>query len=101
MSRLLTYPDQPRVNACTTLPQLRDVLLAIEAEITEARRIANGTEAEYSASQDRIDLRVNVEDLPTFGGEAPADTRGVWSWDEAGLLVGDGGDWRILPRQGW
>lgn len=27
-------------------------------------------------------------DLPTFGGAAPADTDGVWSWDEQRLLVG-------------
>ncbi len=27
-------------------------------------------------------------DQPTFGGEAPADTSKVWSWDEERLLVG-------------
>jgi hypothetical protein len=32
-----------------------------------------------------IDLSDN---LPTFGGEEPANTLGVWSWDETSLLVG-------------
>ncbi len=27
-------------------------------------------------------------DLPTFGGEEPACTLGVWSWDETHMLVG-------------
>jgi len=31
---------------------------------------------------------VDWTDLPTFGGEEPRDTLGVWSWDEDSLLVG-------------
>ena len=27
-------------------------------------------------------------ELPTFGGEGPGDTYGVWSWDEENLIVG-------------
>lgn len=27
-------------------------------------------------------------ELPIFGGEEPADTSGVWSWDETRLMVG-------------
>ena len=39
-------------------------------------------------------------DLRTFGGEAPADTSGVWSWDEDRILVGDGlADLRIEDRR--
>lgn len=34
--------------------------------------------------------------LPTFGGEAPVDTRGVWSWDETSVLVGEA--WRFEVR---
>ena len=39
--------------------------------------------------------------LPTFGGEEPYDTSGVWSWDETRLLVGRGGvdEWKIIPRE--
>lgn len=31
---------------------------------------------------------VDWTSLPTFGGEAPRDTTGVWSWDADDLLVG-------------
>lgn len=27
-------------------------------------------------------------DLPTFGGDEPADTREVWSWDATRMIVG-------------
>ncbi|MBN8465064.1 hypothetical protein JYJ95_00965 [Corallococcus exiguus] len=38
-------------------------------------------------------------ELPTFGGEAPRETEGVWSWDATRLLVGDRPDVvRLLPR---
>lgn len=36
--------------------------------------------------------------LPTFGGEAPASTNGVFSWDSSRLLVQDRTGWRIIPR---
>lgn len=28
------------------------------------------------------------DNLPTFGGKEPADTCGVWSWDETRQIVG-------------
>ena len=31
------------------------------------------------------------QDLPIFGGEEPASTQGIFSWDATGLLVCDGG----------
>lgn len=38
-------------------------------------------------------------DLPTYGGQPPADTYGIWSWDATRLLVGEGqGDLAIVPR---
>src|SRR5690606_24912295 len=40
-----------------------------------------------------------MSDLPTFGGEPPADTSGVWSWDETRILTQTAsGDLRIVPR---
>lgn len=40
------------------------------------------------------------DELPTFGGDAPADTEGVWSWDAERLLVGAGeSDLRIVDRE--
>ena len=31
-------------------------------------------------------------DLPSFGGEAPSDTAGIWSWDEESMIVGSCAD---------
>lgn len=37
--------------------------------------------------------------LPTFGGEEPSDTGGIWSWDATRLLVGScASDLRIVYR---
>lgn len=39
------------------------------------------------------------EDLPTFGGDWPNDTREVWSWDKRSLIVGRCVDeLQIVPR---
>ena len=39
-------------------------------------------------------------DLPTFGGAEPADTSGVWSWDETRLLEGTcAADLEIVDRE--
>ena len=35
---------------------------------------------------------IDWTDLPTFGGEQPACTVQVWSWDAESLLVGDCAD---------
>lgn len=35
-----------------------------------------------------------------FGGAEPADTLGVWAWDESRLLVGDGRDDAAIVRRG-
>jgi len=40
--------------------------------------------------------------LPVFGGKEPADTLGVWSWDEGRLLVGGcRSDLEIVAREQW
>ena len=37
--------------------------------------------------------------LPTFGGDEPADTREVWSWDAGRMIVGScAGDITIVDR---
>lgn len=43
---------------------------------------------------------IDICDLPTFGGEDPASTDGVWSWDEDYILAGEGAfrDWEIRER---
>lgn len=38
-------------------------------------------------------------DLPTFGGDEPPSTHGVWSWDETRLIVGTcADDFKIIDR---
>lgn len=39
--------------------------------------------------------------LPTYGGEEPRSTHGVWSWDETRLLVTDYAGLRIVRRDEW
>ena len=40
--------------------------------------------------------------LPSFGGEEPEDTTGVWSWDEKNVLVGESAyDLEIVSRDEW
>jgi hypothetical protein len=44
------------------------------------------------------DEAIDWANLPTFGGNEPSDTFGVWSWDANSLLVGEGSDLEIVPR---
>jgi hypothetical protein len=32
--------------------------------------------------------QLDWSDLPTFGGNEPSDTVGIWSWDKNSVLVG-------------
>lgn len=48
---------------------------------------------------DKLGLGHGIDELPAFGGSAPDDTAGVWSWDEDRVLVGScADDYRIVPR---
>ena len=39
--------------------------------------------------------------LPTYGGDEPRNTLGVWSWDATRLIVGTcAADMRIIDREG-
>lgn len=42
---------------------------------------------------------IDISDLPVFGGEEPADTDGVWSWDATRLLADDGDGGYILTSR--
>ena len=66
---------QELINACTSLDQLLDVL----------------TEMEDSRDAD-------MTSLPTFGGDEPSDTAGIWSWDTTRLIIGTGSDYQIVGR---
>jgi len=44
----------------------------------------------------------SVSECPTFGGDEPEDTAGVWSWDDTHLLVGEGwGSCELVARGEW
>ncbi len=80
-----------RVEASETLAELSENLTALDQEI----------EAQIEAGEVRPDTRtddfVDTSSLPVFGGEEPADTMGIFSWDaESVLYIGDG--WTIQSR---
>jgi hypothetical protein len=64
---------EERLQATQTLDELLETIRTVHAELDE---------------EDRKHLDLYLTDLPTFGGPEPADTRGIWSWDEGRLLVG-------------
>ena len=53
-----------------------------------------------SHDNERLEDTCDLADLPTYGGEAPADTREIWSWDAQSLLrfSAETGDYYIEPR---
>jgi hypothetical protein len=46
------------------------------------------------------DCGIDICMLPTFGGDWPKNTDGVWSWDKDHILAGEGPfrDWEIRER---
>lgn len=59
------------MNAKKQLRQLRNL-----SELKDFLRSRGGKEVDWT-------------DLPSFGGEEPRNTAGVWSWDPHCLLVGE------------
>lgn len=57
------------------------------------------TEATDPTEQPDYGPYMTSRDLPTFGGEAPTRTEGIFSWDATRVLIpGEGRTWRIVPR---
>lgn len=81
---------QERVTAATSLADLCATLNAIEEEIAAANI--------RSLIKSNIGEHVDIADLPTFGGPAPADTLGIWSWDADSLLYAKRSFWLIGSR---
>lgn len=69
------------IASAVDLDELRDALNCIEVNCDEVVR----GDIDYS-------------DLPTFGGVEPADTTGIWSWDETRLLIEQSERWMTVPR---
>ena len=75
----LIYVDVAPLPAPATLDELYQVLLEDEgtAQYADLHSLPrNGGEG------------IDWSSLPTFGGEPPADTQGVWSWDADRMIVG-------------
>lgn len=66
------------LNNCTNLEQLRDELNAIRGREWE--------------------LKIDLSALPTFSQNAPADTYGIFSWDDTRALVYDCWEWILITR---
>lgn len=85
----MTYQD--RINAAMNLDDLCATLNTIESEMTTIRE-------ENDSASPNTGERIDLADLPTFGGIAPDDTIGIWSWDATRILVADGTQWTIESR---
>jgi hypothetical protein len=81
-----------RVEAASNLDELRAALIAIEEEV-ESHHVGSADDVEGT-----IALHLDLDHLPTFGGEPPETIEGVLSWDKDRLLVGGGysGIWILL-----
>ena len=76
----------------TTTPQtLDDLLTAMQTATTADTFEALGLPVAHG--------QPDWTSLPTFGGDEPHDTTGIWSWDEDRLIVGTcADDVEIVPR---
>lgn len=73
------------INAAQSLDELLDVI-----------------KREYAALDQDDRKGIDLTGLPTYGGDAPADTMYVWSWDEDRILVGESvEDFEIVTRAEW
>ncbi len=69
-----------RVEASTSLEELRENLIALE------RGIAAKIEAGEVAADTRTDDFVDVRNVPTFGGAEPVELKMPVSWDAKNVL---------------
>tara|TARA_R110000868_G_scaffold12045_1_gene58478 strand:- start:42 stop:488 length:447 start_codon:yes stop_codon:yes gene_type:complete len=70
-----------------------NTLIAAATSLDDLADILNSHPSldELGDGEPRLDEVADLAGLPTFGGTEPADTSGIWSWDETRLLV-TGGD---------
>ena len=75
----------------SNLDELLETLQAFESVLADALE---------TYKPDALTPRRSKE-VPTFGGQRPADDVGVISWDEHRLLVSNGSGWEIIDRAKW
>lgn len=67
--------------------------------LTDARGMAVRAARRDGEDESCVDDGVDWTSLPTYGGEQPINTSGMWSWDATRLLVGTClSDLRIINR---
>jgi hypothetical protein len=89
----MTTPDileilAKRVETASSLDELYRALIAFEEEV---ERHHDGLDY----VEDLLRQYVDLDHLPTFGGEPPKNMDGVRSWDKDRLLVGTGPFWYL------
>jgi hypothetical protein len=82
-----------------TAGTLAELLIALNEAGNEINRLQqDGLDASTLIG----DYGRSVSECPTFGGDEPEDTAGVWSWDDTHLLVGEGwGSCELVARGEW
>lgn len=73
---------QRLISEAANLEELLDALRDIEVALAD-------TESDDPLCV-RVDEMIDVTTLPTYGGEVPSDTTGIWSWDTERVLTGEG-----------
>ena len=98
------------INKATDLHDLLSALRQFEDEGIDRKKADNKwpdsafqTPHEDNPFETEFELAkigIDICQLPTFGGEPPADTQGIWSWSKTEILWGEGPfrDWTIEPR---
>lgn len=74
--------------AINTAPTLTDLCATLN-------RLQGACTATFACKLEEV---VALSDLPTFGGEDPRNTAGIFSWDADRLLLADGNRWYTVAR---
>jgi hypothetical protein len=93
-----TRPEAAMITTVQTLDELLTVLQAAPASDD------SGVQMEFARAHGLRDAHglIDMASLPTFGGDEPRSTNGVWSWDATRLLVGESAaDLTIVSRDEW
>lgn len=69
---------------------LRELLFALQ-------QVDSERDAKAAETGNYVAESYDAANLPTFGGETPSNTHGIWSWDENHILVCVNG-WEIISR---
>jgi len=90
------------IETAPDLGSLHCALIEAEEACAKARQEAEEN-SPYGWSGGGIEQLYNLDisDLPTFGGDAPCNAMGAYSWDEESILTAYGSRWEIVSRSEW